>query len=134
MLFNPLLTLRELRDDDQLTTAEFAVLVAAVLRTDNQTGRVRASQELLARDARISSATIKRVYRSERFRRWFDVTKVGRQVHLTWIGVTEIRVTKGVTVTPHLLSTTSTKPVRENYSSTEDYLEAENIWLQRSIG
>src|SRR3954467_7046309 len=64
-MFDALQMLRDLRDDDQLTTTEFAVLLAAALRTDRGTCQVRASQAQLAEDAKVSLATIKRVYRSE---------------------------------------------------------------------
>jgi hypothetical protein len=111
-MFDALQMLRDLRDDDQLTTTEFAVLLSAALRTDRGTCRVRASQAQLAEDAKVSLATIKRIYRSEEFRKWFATSRRGQQLILTWLssddrqGVSQ-GVTQGVTVAPLLLSTTT---------------------------
>lgn len=55
--FDVLGTQRQMRDDSNLSTAEFAVLVAASLRADKRTGRVRMSIAGVAEDAKVSRRT-----------------------------------------------------------------------------
>lgn len=57
----PLDALRALRDSDTVTTpTELLVLVALVLRASNETGQCYPSHRTLARDTRLSKATVKR--------------------------------------------------------------------------
>lgn len=69
-LLKPLDMLRALRDAD-LTTSEFALLVAMVLRADNETGKVRYSIEKLAEDAGMSERTARRVLAKPHVLAWF---------------------------------------------------------------
>jgi len=89
---HPLDALRRIRDDQDLTSTERLILMCAVLRTDNSTYRVRATQEHLAKDAGVTTRTIKTFYKSEAFQRYFETTKRGRLVLLSWAQVNETEV------------------------------------------
>lgn len=141
----PLDMLRILRDDTQLTTAQFAILVAAVLRTDNRNGRVRASQEMLAEDARVTDRTVRNFYRSEAFARYFKSERVGRRLLLTWSDTgTDTGNNTGNSFRPSAIcSSASTEthgsegglgdiapvePLASNFCTKDEYLEAHMNW------
>jgi hypothetical protein len=94
-MFKPLDMLREIREDHQLTTAQVAILMCAVLRTGDRRdpakqNQVCADRAQLAEDAKVSLSTAKRVYRSKEFRKYFDITyepRRGREwLILRWRG------------------------------------------------
>lgn len=128
--FNPLDTMRAIRDDHDLTTTHKGLLWAAVLRADNtgrDAGRVRASLELLAKDAGLSSKSAERAFRDERVLAYFRrVERRTRQVGL-WFALTPdtVSVVKQLassvpakSLTPDTVSTTpdslSTTPDTES--------------------
>lgn len=82
--FNPIHQQRTVRDDESLTATQQHILLVATLRTDNNTGRVRCSQEILANDAKVSHATVERVLRAPAVRRYFIREREGRRLNLTW--------------------------------------------------
>lgn len=91
MKFNVLGTLREIRDDRSLVTAgQRAFLFAAALRTDNKSGRVRASQAMLANDAGLDVRSVRRYMQQEPVARYFVVETRGRQVNLSWRPLEEL--------------------------------------------
>lgn len=107
-MFQPLTMLRVLMEDRELTTTELAVLMVAVLHTGDRRdptkhNQVCMDQAGLAEDAKVSLSTIKRVYRSKEFRKYFEITdeyhRGRRWVVLRWVTP---GVMPGVTVTPHL--------------------------------
>lgn len=71
MTFDVLGTMRAIRNDEGLTSTQLALLMCAVLRTDNATGHVRYSIELLAQDANVSYRTAKTVFQDEEVLRYF---------------------------------------------------------------
>ena len=144
-MFQPLNMLRQIRDDTQLTTAEKAVLMCAVLRTGDRRdltkhNQVCVDQAQLAEEASVSLSTIKRIYRSKEFRKYFEITDEyhhGRRwVILRWVIP---GVIPGVTVTPHLLTYSPTtnhlgsRPIRDDYPDRESYQQAIDIWDQRFL-
>lgn len=97
-MFNPLNMLRDLRSDHQLTSAEKLVLICAALRADNQTGRVRGSQDDLAEDAGLSRRTVVRVLQSKSVARYLTIVQVHRRrTDLFWKAAS---VTLSVTLSP----------------------------------
>ena len=58
MTFNPLTALRALRDNQDLSSGEFAVMVAIVLRADSG-GCMWASQQLLSKDCKLSPRSVR---------------------------------------------------------------------------
>ena len=58
MSFNPLTALRALRDNQEISSGEFAVMVAIVLRADSG-GSMWASQQLLSRDCKLSPRSVR---------------------------------------------------------------------------
>lgn len=87
--FKPLSMQRAIRDDTALKKAEKALLWAAVLRTDNRTRKVRASLELLAKDAGYHPNTAKTIFRddNETVMRYFEkVERSRRSVNLWFHG------------------------------------------------
>lgn len=146
-MFNPLGMLRCIRDDHTLTSAEKAVLMAAALRTDNPTYRVRCDQEQLAQDAGLSVSTVKRVYKSPEFRKYFVAEKTRRQLNLAWSESSRVTVTpdqvsprhlSSVTMTPLLpISTKDPLPISSttstSSSSKEDLLQQEDAALDQRI-
>lgn len=58
MTFNPLTALRALRDRQDLSSGEFGVMVAVVLRADAQ-GAMWASQATLAKDSKLSARSVR---------------------------------------------------------------------------
>lgn len=136
-MFNPLLMLRELSRDTQLTTAQFAILTAAIYHTDNRTGRVRASQEMLADTAKTTERTVRTFYRSKAFERYFEAEWSGRRLELTWLDTgSNTGSDTGSSFRPSTSTTTTStrRPVLENYLDGEEYLLAVEDWDQRSIG
>ena len=127
-MFQPLSMLRELIHDDQLTMAEYAILTAAIAHTDNRTKRVRASQEMLAEDAKTTVRTVRRFYRSKAFERYFEGEWSGRRLELTWLdtghNTGQIPDTTPDTVSPLLRSATST-------TSAIPYTEEEKILKEK---
>lgn len=81
---NPLETLRSIRSDHSLSTTEKAVLMCMVLRADNETGQVKASQAMLAVDASAGIRTVERVLASPALRKYFEITKDGRLTIFTF--------------------------------------------------
>lgn len=63
--FRPLDMQRTIRDDGDLRGSEKGLLWAAVLRTDNKTRKVKASLELLAKDAGLDRKTASRAFRKD---------------------------------------------------------------------
>lgn len=82
--FNPLQQLRIIRDDKTLTPMQQHILMAACLRTDNTSGQVRYSQELLAHDANVGVRTVERALRHPSVRRYFVMEREGRRLNLIW--------------------------------------------------
>lgn len=58
MSFNPLTALRALRDNQEISSGEFAVMVAIVLRADSG-GAMWASQQLLSKDCKLSPRSVR---------------------------------------------------------------------------
>lgn len=63
--FNPLEMYRTIALDEDLTTTQAAVLWGAIFHTDNDTGKVKASQALIAKRAKTSVKTVERVMRDD---------------------------------------------------------------------
>lgn len=83
--FKPLDMQRAIRDDDALRGSEKGLLWAAVLRTDNRTRKVRASLEMLAKDAGYHRNTAKATFRDDNVpvMRYFEkVERSKREVNL----------------------------------------------------
>ena len=92
--FDALRTMRAIRDDEALSATDKALLWAAVLRADSdsirgrEAGRVRASLELLATDAGLSSKSAGRVFKGPGVLAYFakverSTRRVGLWFHLT---------------------------------------------------
>ncbi|MEV5765659.1 hypothetical protein AB0L34_13985 [Micromonospora sp. NPDC052213] len=78
-------TMRAVREDDKLTAPQKAVLVFAVLRTNNGDGKVRASLEMIASDAGLSRRTAERALAEDQAEalKYFDrVERSRRRVDL----------------------------------------------------
>jgi hypothetical protein len=83
--FNPLNTMRAIRDDLALDSAgKKSFLLCAALRTNNETSRVRASQQMLAEDASINVRTVRRYMEDPEVAKYFHVQRLARAVNLTW--------------------------------------------------
>jgi hypothetical protein len=82
--FRPLDMGRRLRDDPELSNTEKLVLLVATLRT-NKSGRVRASFEILAKDASLSTKSVSRVVSGTGAARYLQATRHGRRVDLDWL-------------------------------------------------
>lgn len=82
--FKPIDMIKVIRDDQALTSGQFKFLVCAVVRTDNATGRVRASQRMLAEDMGVEVRTVERYLTDKQVRGYFRTQKVGREVWLRW--------------------------------------------------
>jgi acetyl/propionyl-CoA carboxylase alpha subunit len=142
MSFSPLHMLRKITEDHQLTTVHVAILAAAIVHTDNRTGRVRASQEMLAESAKTTTRTVRTFYRSEAFQRYFEAEHVGRRLNLTWLdtgsdtGRKPEATPEAASALLHLPSTSasSSRPIRDDYQTTEDWLLAVEAWELGSIG
>jgi hypothetical protein len=76
--------MRAIREDDHLRSTQKLVLLCAVLRMDNSTGRVRASHEILARDAAVSTKTISRAMADPRVRRFVEIVELKRGKNYTF--------------------------------------------------
>ena len=129
-MFDPLRAIRVIRDDQELTSTEKLLLLTAVSRT-SKSGRVRASQQMLADDAAVTVRTVKTFYRGTSFTYYFNAEKVGRQVNLTWNEQTDIYrgsdrgSDRCTTFTPSISisTTTSTK----TYMDKEEAIRAANL-------
>jgi cell envelope opacity-associated protein A len=86
--FQPLEQLRVVTDDPALSAIEQHILLVCVLRTDNTTRRVRASQQILATTCHVSRRTVGRALQSPAVRRYFVMEEVGNRLNLTWRYVT----------------------------------------------
>lgn len=82
--FNPLVQIKRITETPGLSHAHFRILIACVLHTDNKTGRVRASQEIIAEHAHVTRDTMWKWTREVR-PYWFREVERGRQVNLTWL-------------------------------------------------
>jgi hypothetical protein len=136
-VLQPLHMLRRIRDDHQLTSTEKLVFMSAVLRTDNATGRVRASQEALAEDANLTRRTVGKVLRSEAAARYFLAIHEGRQLNLTWTPPvdmgTNMGTNMGTSFPPSASASTTTdtdskEPEMSDYPVAEDYNRALERW------
>jgi hypothetical protein len=87
MKFQPLSMQRLIRDDRSLTATEKGLLLCGVLRTDNPTRRVRASLQVLAKDAGVGYRTARRAFAPDNntVLRYFEKVERGkRHVNLTF--------------------------------------------------
>lgn len=75
---NPLSLLRHIREDDTLSATQKHVLMCAVLRMNNATGRVKASHQMLADDASVSTKTVGRVMGDRNVARYFATSAGAR--------------------------------------------------------
>lgn len=82
--FDPLGTMRAIRDDQSLTTAQVALLMCAVLRTDNNTCHVRCSIEVLAADAKVSYKTARTAFKDEAVLKYFSKVEKTRRKADFW--------------------------------------------------
>lgn len=81
--FDVLGTERAIRDDDDLTGTDAWILVCAVLRTDNETCKVRYNLEGLAKDAKASHKTVLRAFQKPQVLKYFKtVERSSRRVDL----------------------------------------------------
>lgn len=118
--FNALGIMRSIRDNPDLTSTQKALLWSAAMRADNdsargrEAGRVRASLELLAKDAGLASKSAERAFRTPGVLAYFarvdrSTRRVGLWFHLTTPD-TESAVTpdteSGIALTPDSVSTT----------------------------
>lgn len=69
--FNPLRTMRAIRADKALSTTQKALLMCAVLRTDNATCHVRYAVYLLAEDASMTEKTAGKLLKTPEVERYF---------------------------------------------------------------
>lgn len=87
-------TLRAVRNDKSLSTTQKGLLWCAALRADNDSdrgrtaGRVRASLELIAKDAACSAKSAERAFKEPQVLAYFDqvdrhTRRVGLWFHLT---------------------------------------------------
>lgn len=150
-MFNPLSMLGVIRNDHDLAPIQKLILCMAVGRTDNGTGRVRCSQEQLAKDAGVTVRTVQRFYRSTSFTRYLERDEIGRRVNLAWRFNPSARIRlipdtvspdtvspdtlTPDTVSPLLvvpttrslmrdLSVKPVEPIRGEYSNVDEYIEA----------
>lgn len=91
--FDVLGTMRALRNDKSLTTTQLALLMCAVLRTDNDSMKVRSSLELLAKDANCSEKTARTAFKQPEVLKYFSkVDRQTRSINL-WFHPTPVMVT-----------------------------------------
>ena len=79
--FEPLTIQRAIRDDGNLTATQKHLLHVAALRADNSTGKVRASLELLAKDAGYARKSAGRAFSEPAVVRYF--ARIDRQTRAT---------------------------------------------------
>lgn len=82
---NPLMMLKALRDDPDLTTSDFALLVAIVLRTDNKTCKVRMSLEGLARDSNMSDRWVTKILNKPQVTKYFSKIEGKTRAKNLWL-------------------------------------------------
>lgn len=89
--FDVLGTMRAIRDDESLSTAQAAILLCAVLRTDNSTMKVKYSLEGLAVDAKCNEKTVRRAMQDPEVLKYFSkVERNSRRVDLWFNQVDDI--------------------------------------------
>ncbi|MGJ9412376.1 hypothetical protein ACHAAC_06665 [Aeromicrobium sp. CF4.19] len=98
--FKPLDVARAIRDDEELSKVDKPFMWAATLRTDNKSRKVRASLEMLAKDAGFHPNTAYKVFASNNkaVMRYFEQPeRSARSVQLRWLSTP----TENLTPTPH---------------------------------
>lgn len=120
--FDVLTAQRAIRDDRSLTGPQVGLLLCATLRADSrgaEPGRVRASLELLAKDAKVSDKTAQRAFREDPVVRYFArVERQTRSVGL-WFHPTPERES-AVTPPDSGLSVRNGHPTPDSLSTTPD--------------
>ena len=134
-MFNPLGMLRRIRDDHDLTSTQKLVLTCAALRTDNSTGRVRASQEDLARDSGLSRQTVNNALHNNRVSHYLTLTKVNRRrVDLDWTTSVSTETTLTDSVSSRVSSrVSSTLTPSTSTSTTNTFHNNEEVVLGEEV-
>ena len=139
-MFNALKMLRELIDDNQLTTTQRYVMLVMIAHTDNTTGAITVSQGRIAKTAGVGRSTVYRVIHSEAGQRYFQTVRKGRYVDLIWRSscVTKTQEPVSQRHTIYVLPTSGlcseSKPLPDDYQSGKEWMEAVGLWNQRSMG
>lgn len=88
--FDVLGTMRAIRDDEALTTAQAHFLVCAVLRTNNKSLKVRYSLEGLARDSGLGYSTVRRFMRDAAVTKYFSKVERSSRTVGIWFPLTPL--------------------------------------------